>query len=505
MPPRTLFNLALLITLAVKLVLAWILPMSGDEAYFIVWARHPDYGFYDHPPMVGWWLQLLLTFGSSEVVLRLPAILLSTLIGMAIYRLLRPSDETRAALVATLFLVAPLNVMNVLVTTDTPLILFAFLSVASLHLALQGKRLAWYALSGAFFGMAFLSKYFAALLGLGYLAYFLFSGKDRQKTLGFVLLALAALPFALLNLHWNYTHCWDNVLFNFYTRNEGEEWSFGKTAIFLGTQIYLMTPPVIYYLYRRRTGLRRKFRREDFRLFACAFLAPMAVFALLSAKKVVGLHWVLAFYPFFYLLLHHLLSREELAKSLNFMAWFSAAHVAAIAVIAFLPMETWKNTKLYDGIVFMFKNEEIAEKIRPYEQQGFLLAADGYTPAAIVSYHYGRNFFVFGEGSLHARQDDMITDFRQFAGRNMLIVKKSVPDMAQYSPYFARTEVRQFTLRGVPFYLVLGHGFDYGQYREKVLRQIMNKYYSIPAFLPHAPCYFCEKYFPEECGSPKAL
>jgi hypothetical protein len=31
--------------------------MSGDEAYFIVWAQHPDFGYYDHLfIVVGAWL-----------------------------------------------------------------------------------------------------------------------------------------------------------------------------------------------------------------------------------------------------------------------------------------------------------------------------------------------------------------------------------------------------------------------------------------------------------------
>ena len=488
----------LLATLAIKFILAWIIPMSGDEAYFIAWAKHLDFGYYDHPPMVGWVLHLMLYLGSSEVVLRLPAILLSTLVGLGIYQLLKPHDETRAALVAILFLVSPLNILNVLVTTDTPLILFVFLSAASLFKALQKNSLAWYGLSGALFGLAFLSKYFAVLLGIGYLAYLFFSDKAGQKTKGFILLFLVALPFALVNLYWNYTHCWDNILFNFYTRNEGEQFSLGKVAIFLGTQVYLMTPPVIYYLFKHRAEFRQKIERDHFKLFACVFLLPMAVFALLSLKKVIGLHWVLAFYPFLYLLLSLFLSREELIKAINFMAWFSAAHLAAIAVISAMPMETWRNNKLYDGIVFMFKNDEIVEKIRPYEQQQFLLAADGYTPAAIISYHYGKDFFVFGEGSLHARQDDMVTDFRQFAGRNILILKKSAPDMVQYTPYFQRMEVRQFALRGVTFYIVLGYGFDYDSYKKLVLKPIKDKYYKIPAYLPYAPCYFCEKYFPGE-------
>jgi hypothetical protein len=490
----------LLATLAIKVILAWVLPMSGDEAYFIVWANHPDFGYYDHPPMVGWLLQLMLNFGNPEVLLRLPAIALSSVIGLGIYLILKPYDEARAVLVAILFLVSPLNILNVLVTTDTPLILFVFLSVASLFIALKQHRIVWYGLSGALLGMAFLSKYFAVLLGFGYLGFLIFSARSKQKTVGFLLLFLAALPFVLLNFYWNYTHCWDNILFNLYNRNEGEEFSPGKVAIFLATQIYLITPPVIYYLYKHRAGFGQRIKRDQCTLFACVFLLPMAAFALLSLKKTIGLHWVLAFYPFLYLQYHLFLSRDELLKSIKFMAWFSAAHLAAIVVIAALPMETWKHNNLYDGIVFMFDNDKIVEKVKPYEQQGFVLASDGYTSAAIISYHYGKNFAVFGEGSHYARQDDMVTDFRQYNGRDILVVRKSPPDLVQYTPYFKRVEVTQFELRGVIFYFVTGYGFDFDRYKIIVLKTIKDKYYKIPAWLPHAPCYFCVKYFPEEAN-----
>lgn len=474
--------------------------MSGDEAYFVLWAQHLDFGYYDHPPMVGWFLHLMMYLGSAEVILRMPSILTSTLIGVGIYRLLKPLDQDKAALIAMLFLISPLNILNVLVTTDTPLILFAFLSLATLYQALQQNKLGWYALSGVFFGLAFLSKYFAVLLGLAYLAYFIFSAKTLPKTKGFMLLFAASFPFALVNIYWNYTHCWDNILFNLYTRNEGAQFSMDKVAMFLGVQIYLMTPPLIYFLFKQRADFVKKIKQDQFQLFVYVFLVPLAVFTLLSLKKVIGLHWVLAFYPALYLLLYQFLGRNELVKMLKFMGGFSALHLLAIVVIASLPMQTWKESKLYGGIVFMFEPEQIIEQIRPYEQQQFLLATDGYSPSATISYHYGKDFFVFGEGGLHARQDDMLTDFREFKGRNILILSKSAPVMEEYTPYFKRVETRTFSVRDTSFNLVLGYDFNYEAYREGVLRQIKNKYYKIPAYLPHAPCYFCDKYFPGECS-----
>jgi len=497
---KSTFKFALLVTLAIKLILAYITPMSGDEAYFVLWANHLDFGYYDHPPMVGWFLHLLLYLGNSEVILRLPSILTSTLIGIGIYRLLKPLDEDKAALIATLFLVTPLNILNVLVTTDTPLILFAFLSMASLFKALQHNKLSWYALAGAFFGLAFLSKYFAVLLGLSYLAYWIFSAKSLKKSYGMMLLFAVSFPFALINIYWNYTHCWDNILFNLYTRNEGTQLSLRTVAIFFAVQIYLITPPLIWFLYKNRADFLQKIKRDQFQLFLFVFIVPLAIFTLLSLKKVIGLHWVLAFYPALYLLIFQLLPRIELVKMLKFMLAFSALHLLAIVVIVSLPMDTWKQNKLYSGLVLMVEPDKIGDTIRPYEEQSFLLATDGYSPSATISYHYGKDFFVFGEGGLHARQDDMLTDFKTFRGRNILVLTKSVPDMKEYAPYFKSVKTRTFTLRDVTFYLVLGYDFNFEQYREGVLRPIKDKYYKIPAYLPHTTCYFCDKYFPGECS-----
>lgn len=493
-----LFHLVLLGTLAIKLVLAALLPLSGDEAYFVVWGRHPDLGFYDHPPAVGWTLQLLLSLGHSAVWLRLPAILLSTLIGWSMYRVLRSHDEQRARLAALLFLAAPLNVLNVLITNDTLLVLFAFLSALALYLALQRGGLGWYALSGAMLGMAFLSKYFAVLLGVAYLAYFLFAARERHNRVGALLLFAASLPFVAVNLYWNYTHCWDNILFNIYNRNPDEHFSADKVVIFLVMQLYLASPPLLYFLFKRRAQLRQSLAPGQFNLFAYLFFLPIALLGLMTLKREVGLHWMLAFYPFLYFVVARGLPVDELRRALRFTGWFLAAHLLAGLVIALVPMESWKKSNYYDGIVYMLKIDEIAAQLQPYQQQDFVLASDGYTPAAILAYQLDKDVAVFGYGSVYARQDDMITDYRQLDGRNFAVLLKTPPYMGFYEPYFRRVETRQFELYGQPFYLVLGHGFDYATYRDQVLRQVKGQYYNIPSYLPHAPCYFCVKYFPEE-------
>ncbi len=494
---RTAFYVALALTLAFKFWLARALPMTGDEAYFIYWGVYPDYGFYDHPPMIGWILGLLLRLSHAQWVLRLPVVLLPALLAWAMLQYLRRTDEAKAYVAALAFLLLPVNVWNVLITTDTPLVLFSFLSALCFAAALQRGSTPLFAAAGALLGLAFLSKYFAVLLGMAYFAFVLTQPAGRRDWRGLAVAFAAMLPFAALNAWWNYNHCWANLMFNVYNRNDDAAWSLRNPLLFVLSVLYMVSPVALFQLWRGRVALRALLAAPRTRFFLLAWVAPFAVFALLSLLKQIGLHWLLSFVPFFFVAAALTLSAAQLRKSVVYLGVFSAIHVAAIVGASLLPMEIWKGSRLYDGIVFHVKTAELLQRLQPYAGK-YEFAADGFSPAVTAAYASGRYFFVFGTASSHARQDDILTDFRTLAGKNILVLRKSPPNPGDYEPYFARVEYRQFELHGATFHLVLGQGFDYPTYRERVLRPLRDRYYRIPSYLPLGRCYFCERYFPDE-------
>ena len=67
---RQVFKWTFGITLLIKLWLAAYFPMTGDEAFFYQWGVFPDWGYSDHPPMVGWLLFVLNSFSSHPLSLR---------------------------------------------------------------------------------------------------------------------------------------------------------------------------------------------------------------------------------------------------------------------------------------------------------------------------------------------------------------------------------------------------------------------------------------------------
>ena len=127
---------------------------------------------------------------------------------------------------------------------------------------------------------------------------------------------------------------------------------------------------------------------------------------------------------------------------------------------------------------------------------GRLLAADSYASAALLAYHARRPVPVFGRGTAHARQDDIDTDWRPYAGRDLLVLKREPPLPQDYQPYFHAIEIKKIPLGGGVYHAVLGRGFDYAAYRARVLVEVRERYYRIPAQLPIGRCYFFERYFP---------
>ena len=484
-----------LASLMLRLWIALTFPMSGDEAFFYWWGVYPDWGYSDHPPMVGWLIALMrATLGDTALAVRLPAVLLPLGLGAALWWALKPLDAVRAAWAILLFWLAPLNWLYAIITTDTPLIFWSVLSVAALMRAEQRVKLdrsayGLYALSGVFLGCAFLSKYFSVVLGLTYLVYFAIYRRERLA--GFALLVVCAMPGPAINLTYNMSHGWSNIMFNVYNRNQDAAFELRKPLLYVGMMAYLITPAALYLALKHRRALVAAAAQQ--RLLACLVVVPLVFFALLSSKKVIGLHWVLSFYPFGFAYLAFALPANRLKACAVGLAVFAGLHVAVVAALYLTTLDTWRSAKIYPQIV---RSVKAADIVRQASSPGVVLMADSYTAASIYGFERRQYMPVFGPGKFHARQDDMLVDFSLYQGLAVRIITLEKPVLEKFEPYFKTVEVRSFNQDDVQFYWVEGTQFNYPAYRSGVLGAAFRQFYNIPAWLPMNGCPFCERY----CG-----
>jgi Dolichyl-phosphate-mannose-protein mannosyltransferase len=475
-----------------KLIIAYMLPITSDESYFYLWGRYPDISYYDHPPMTGWVMALFSLLGHRIFFDRLFAILSGLVIAWGIHRLVKDGfgAPQKARLITLAFLAAPLHVLSVLITTDTALILFTALAGFVFYNALQRRsalRMIW---SGALWGLAILSKYFAGLLLFAVCACLLLR-RERRGFRYLVMFLIGALPFVAFHLYGNYLNCWTNVLFNVVNRNKVVSWHAGGLLTFFLFQIYLATPWLLYYLARHRKAVVAG-AASAANPFLYLFAVPLLLLAVV-ALRLTGLHWALAFYPFVFLLLVRL-PEVHINRIVIFSLVFSLLHVVPVVTVLALPIETFKNFKYYHDLVLCKYGDQLYRKITAAYGTDYFPATDGYYTSGAMTYHSGRHFGVFLDYSKHGRQDDKLTDYKTLDGKNILVLA-TVPIDQDYTPYFDSLEQSTVSLHGQAFYVVIGKGFRYSVYRDRFLKKIDADWYTCPAWLPQGPCYFKAMYF----------
>ncbi len=223
-----------------------------DEAYYWLWAQHPSFGYYDHPPMVAWWIGASTTlFGHSAFAVRLPFVLsflvLSWLMFDAARHLFNKAIAERTVLWLNACLL--LSIGSAIATPDPPSVLmWAFGLWALARLQASGKGV-WWLIFGLAAGLGVEAKYTNLFLGLG-VALWVVLDKDARRWLltpwpylgGAVALAAMA-P----NLIWNATHDFASLSKQF-GRIEAGRFTIGYLIEFLLSQPLLLNPLIFAFV-----------------------------------------------------------------------------------------------------------------------------------------------------------------------------------------------------------------------------------------------------------------
>ena len=208
--------LPLIVALTVlRLIAGACAGLTPDEAYYWLWAQHPALGYYDHPPMVAWWIMAMPFTRLTPLMVRLPFILSFLPLCWLVFDTARALFDAAVARRALLWLNACvlLSVGCVIATPDPPSVLMWAGGMWALARLLVSQKGAWWLAFGLFAGLGVEAKYTNLFLGLGVIAWFVIDKPSRRwlATPWPWLGGLAALAVAAPNLAWNAQHDWVTV------------------------------------------------------------------------------------------------------------------------------------------------------------------------------------------------------------------------------------------------------------------------------------------------------
>lgn len=189
------------------------LELAGDEAYYWLWSKHPDYGYYSKGPGVAWTIRAgTALFGDTALGVRSPAVLLSALSFGLLFVIARRLYGARAAFwTVALGQTVPLFLSGSLLMTIDPLSVFFWLAAAAAFLeAAETDRFAAWTAAGLCVALGVLCKFtnLAELASFAAILAWVPRWRPRFRSPGLwwmILLAVAGLVPPLL---WNAQHGW---------------------------------------------------------------------------------------------------------------------------------------------------------------------------------------------------------------------------------------------------------------------------------------------------------
>jgi 4-amino-4-deoxy-L-arabinose transferase-like glycosyltransferase len=335
-----------------RIALAAASDLAEDEAYYWLWSTHLAAGYYDHPPMIAYWIRAgTFLFGQTAFGVRFAG-LIGTLTGSYLLYLSSLSlfRDRLAALTAVLWLNATLlfNAAAIIATPDTPLAFFTTLALFALAKLMETGRGKWWYAVGAALGLAFMSKYTAVLLLPGVFLWMLASQEGRrwfgrqEPYIGAVIALLLVTPV----FYWNYVHDWVS-----FAKQAGHgvkdkpASAILSVAELLGGQAGLATPIIfVFCLFGTVCALIQGWPRRDPRwLLLGAIPAPLfAFFFIHAAEQKIQANWPGLVYPAAILAAVH--SFFALAKERTLPRWIGASFLlapwlgVAITLVAFLQL-----------------------------------------------------------------------------------------------------------------------------------------------------------------------
>jgi hypothetical protein len=294
----------LIISAAIRVLLAAGFCLGNDEAYYYTYALYPALSHFDHPPMVGWVIQLfsLNLHFSSEFFIRLAAVVAGTINTWFMYCIGKHLRDELTGWYAALLYTASIYgfvLIGVFILPDAPQSVFWLLAILLLLKAFQGeidaKAKRRFLLASVFMGLALLSKYTTAYLWLGMILYILVYNRKWLATKVFYLAHLIMAILFLPVIAWNAQNGFISFLFH---SGRIEPTASTYTADYFLTEILgeaLYTNPVILVLIVVAVAafFRRKFKtgKPQVALLVWSALPLIVSFLFVSIFRRTLPHW----------------------------------------------------------------------------------------------------------------------------------------------------------------------------------------------------------------------
>ena len=328
-----------------NIVQAILTPVLEDEAYYWMFSKNLDFGYFDHPPMVAFIIKLSSYLFSGTLGIRFVTVLLLALTIKISWTLIpskyKANHYAELIFMGIIFSIPIFNIYGFITTPDVPLLFFSSLFLLTLKNLLKKDSFFNILFFGVSAALLIYSKYHGVIVILLGVLFKLELLKKRSTYVAGVVALLCIFP----HFYWQYQN--DFITFNFhlFQRTSGE-FNFENVLHYLSSTFGILNPALIllFFIYLKKKST---FRQEN-KFLIRMFLGFLIFFFFYSFRSRIEAHWVaFSAIPFAILLYKLSISDDKIKKQIKYIGIITILLIssARILIILDIPLKSEFHTK----------------------------------------------------------------------------------------------------------------------------------------------------------------
>ncbi|OAQ40476.1 hypothetical protein A5893_05885 [Pedobacter psychrophilus] len=418
---KNLFAFFLCLTFVLNLLQSYFTGLHPDEAYYWVYSKFLDWGYFDHPPMVALFIKAGYSLFQNTLGLRLLTVISNLVAIIILYQIVKKYTPNVPLFIIMISSVLLFHVYAFITTPDVPLFFFSVLFLYLYQIYLKEDKIYWAFMLGLCCGALMMSKYHGILL----IILILISNLQLFKRKSFYLVIILGILMCLPHLYWQYQNGFPSFYYHIIDRS-ATPYRFDYTSQYFLDQLLMMGPLVGWLLFYY--GFKQKTNQDEFLKSLKFVLYGVFVFFFLSTfKGRVQAQWpLIEFIALF--ILAYIYAAKNIYHFYKFK-WLFGINIFLIILARFIIMGFIPAAKKIKFVASFQDYNVWANQLKNATEGKSVIFKDGFQEASYYNF-YTNSLNAVAYNSINYRQTqyDLWPIENKIQGKNIYLIEEGKAD-----------------------------------------------------------------------------
>ncbi|MFD0749799.1 ArnT family glycosyltransferase [Mucilaginibacter calamicampi] len=378
---------------------AYTLELHADEAYYWMYSRFLDWGYFDHPPMVALFIRMGDSLMHNELGLRLITIITSSLSVYVLWLILKKYAVDILPFVMVAAGIFIFSIYGFTTTPDAPLYFFAILFYYVYQRYIDNDEWPLAIALGVLIACMLYSKYHAVLL----VAFTLASNIKLLRRPSFYLIVTLSVLLYAPHILWQVQHGYPSLNYHLYER-AASIYNSDNTFSYIPGQLLMAGPLIGWFLFYQAFSI--KIKDAFIRCLLVNCIGTLIFFFITTFRGEAQPHWTLiAFAP---LVMLALIRFKQVGQVPRWFYPIATINIILIVAIRLCLIFAFPFVKQLGQIKSYYGFREWSAVVKQKAGDAYVVLTDGFqNPSKYNYYTNSMKGFSYDSRYYHRTQFDM--------------------------------------------------------------------------------------------------